>query len=165
MNFRNRMTSMFLIITIFGGASANAEGLPRTQDELRLSPQLTELLRDEMRALLVGIQSIATGIATADWASVADKSGQIRASYILEQKLTPAQREELDTSLPEHFMRLDSNFHLEAKKLEAAAAAHDSQLASFHFYRLIETCTTCHAVYAVSRFPGFRPSQQGIHHH
>ena len=165
MIFPNRTTLMFLIITIFSGASANAEELPGTQNELHLSPQLIELVRAEMRAILAGIQSIATGIATADWKSVADKSGQIRASYILDQKLTPAQRQELDASLPEHFVRLDSNFHLEAKKLEAAAAAHDSQLASFHFYRLIETCTTCHAVYAVSRFPGFQPSAQGGHHH
>jgi len=79
-----------------------------------------------------------------DWKSVADTSTKIARSYILEQKLTPAQKTELNTSLPEHFKRLDAQFHLEAKKLEAAALNHDAQLATFHYYRLIETCTACH---------------------
>jgi hypothetical protein len=145
--------------------SAGAQETGSTQNDLHLSPQLADLLRAEMRALLTGIQSIASGIATADWKSVASKGAQIRASYILDQKLTPSQREELDTALPEHFKRLDSDFHLEAGKLEAAATSHDSQLVTFHYYRLIETCTDCHAQYAVSRFPGFRPPVKNTHRH
>ena len=146
-------------------ASANAQEKQPAQDGLHLSPQLAELLRAEMRALLTGIQSIVSGIATADWKSVADKSAQIRASYILDRKLTPAQRAELTASLPEHFKRLDSDFHLEAGKLEAAAMSRDSQLATFHYYRLLETCTTCHALYAASRFPGFRSAAERVHRH
>jgi cytochrome c556 len=165
MNFPNRTTFIFLILMVFGCVSANAQESPAAPNEFQLSPELMDLLRAEMQALLTGIQSLAMGIATADWKDVTEKSARIRASYILDQKLTPAQRQELDTSLPEHFKRLDSDFHLEAKKLEAAATAHDSQLASFHYYRLIETCTACHAIYAVSRFPGFKPSTESAHHH
>jgi hypothetical protein len=146
-------------------ASASAQEEQPTQNDLHLSPQLADLLRAEMRALLTGIQTIASGIATADWKTVADKSAQIRTSYILDQKLTPVLREELDNSLPEHFKRLDSNFHLEAGKLGAAATSHDSQLATFHYYRLLESCTTCHALYASSRFPGFRSTAERVHHH
>ena len=165
MNFPDRTAFILLVTMLFGCVSANAQEPHSAQNDLHLSPQLIELLRAEMRALLTGVQSLATGIATADWKSVAENSAQIRASYILDQKLTPAQREELDTSLPEHFKRLDSDFHLEAKKLEAAAVTHDSQLAAFHYYRLMETCTTCHGLYAVSRFPGFKPSTGDAHHH
>jgi cytochrome c556 len=150
---------------VFGCVSANAQEPHSAQNDLHLSPELMGLLRAEMRALLTGIQSLATGIATADWSSVADTSAQISASYILDQKLTPAQREELGTSLPEHFKRLDSEFHLEAEKLEAAATNHDAQLVTFHYYRLIEACTTCHAIYAVSRFPGFSLSTESVHRH
>jgi hypothetical protein len=150
---------------IFGCASANAQETHPTQHALHLSPELTELLREEMQALLTGMQSIASAIATADWKSIADKSTEIRASYILDQKLTPPQREELDSSLPEHFKRLDADFHHEARKLEAAATNHDAQLAAFHYYRLLESCTDCHAQYAVSRFPGFKPSTENAHRH
>jgi len=161
----DRTTCIFLITMVFGCLSANAQAPYSVQNDLHLSPQSIELLRAEMRALLTGIQSIASGIATADWKSVADNSAQIRASYILDQKLTPAQREELDTALPEYFKRLDSDFHHEARKLEAAATNHDAQLSAFHYYRLLETCTTCHAIYAVSRFPGFKPSTENAHRH
>lgn len=165
MNFPDRTAFIFLITMLLGCVSADAQAPHSAQNDLHLSPVLMELLRAEMRALLTGMQSLATGIATADWKSVTENSARIRASYILDQKLTLAQREELDTSLPEHFKRLDSDFHLEAKKLEAAAATRDSQLAAFHYYRLMETCTTCHALYAVSRFPGFKSSTGDAHHH
>lgn len=165
MNIPIPAACIILITISLGCVSANAQEAHFPQNDLRLSPGLTELLREEMRALLPGIQTIAAGIATADWKNVADKSAQIRASYILEQKLTPSQREELNSSLPEHFKRLDSDFHLEAKKLEAAATSHDRQLTAFHYYRLIETCTACHALYAVSRFPGFKPTTETTHGH
>jgi len=165
MNIPNPAACIILMTVAFGCVSAKAQETHLLQNDLRLSPGLTELLREEMRALLPGIQTIAAGIATADWKNVSDKSAQIRASYILEQKLTPSQREELNSSLPEHFKRLDLDFHLEAKKLEAAAASHDRQLAAFHYYRLIETCTACHALYAVSRFPGFKPTTEATHGH
>jgi hypothetical protein len=165
MMFLNRTTGILLLTMVFGCMPVIAQEPHPVKNDLQLSPELFELLRAEMRSLLAGIQTLATGIATAEWKSVADKSAQIRASYILDQKLTPAQRKELDTSLPEQFKRLDSDFHLEAKKLEAAATNHDEQLAAFHYYRLLETCTDCHAKYAVSRFPGFKPSAEGAHDH
>jgi cytochrome c556 len=118
-----------------------------------------------MRALLEGVQSLPASIATADWARVAETGARIRQSYVLEQELTPALGKELARSLPEHFRRLDAAFHLEAKKLEAAAANHDAQLSAFHFYRLIEGCTTCHSAYASGRFPGFSPAATSGHPH
>lgn len=153
----NRITLIFLCIITLGGMSASAQEATSGERELQLSPELEDLLRAEMRALLSGVQSLPAGIATADWKSVADTSARISASYILEQKLTPAQRTELGTSLPEHFKKMDSDFHLKARKLEAAAMNHDARLAAFHFYGLIETCTVCHTAYAASRFPGFAP--------
>ena len=144
---------------------AHAEEASAEKNDLHLSAGLMELLRNEMRALLDGVQSLPAGIATADWKHVADISARIRATYILDQALTAAQKQELDTSLPEHFKRLDSDFHHEAMKLEAAATDHDAQLASFHYYRLLEACTGCHAIYATARFPGFSSSARHAHDH
>lgn len=155
---------IFLAAIALNAVPVNAQEASPGKHDLQLSSPLMELLRAEMRALLSGVQLLPAGIATADWKTIAATSAQINASYILEQKLTPAQREELNL-LPEHFKRLDSDFHLEAKKLEAAAIDHDAQLTAFHYYRLIETCTVCHAIYAPSKFPGFSPATERGHEH
>ncbi len=141
-----------------------AEG-PAGKPALELSPELMELLREEMRAILSGVQAMPAAIAMADWPKIADIGSRISASYILAQKLTPEQRHELHHSLPGYFKRLDADFHAEARKLETAATQHDSQLVAFHYYRLVESCTACHAVYATERFPGFSPATDAGHHH
>lgn len=161
----NRIAFMLLGAILSGLIPASAEEAPAAKQNLHLSPELTELLREEMRAILGGVQSLPEGIATADWKSVARTGAEISASYILDRKLTQAQRKELGTSLPEHFRRLDSDFHLEARKLEAAALNHDAQLTAFHYYRLIEACAGCHTLYAPSRFPGFAPAAKHAHDH
>ena len=158
MYYVNRKTFLILGMLCICVGPVNAQEAITTKNDLGLSPELIQLLRAEMRELLGGIQSIPVGIATADWESVATTSARIRGSYILEQELTPAQKNELDTSLPEHFKRLDSHFHL-----EAAAVNHDAQLSAFHYHRLIETCTACHALYAPSRFPGFSEEKKHAH--
>jgi hypothetical protein len=124
-----------------------------------------ELLRAEMRGVAAGMQTIISALAMADWASIAITSEQIRASYLLEQSLTPAQAEELDHALPEKFTRLDSEFHARAEKLAAAAAAHDPELVVYHYSRLLESCVQCHSAYASARFPGFSPPESQQHTH
>jgi hypothetical protein len=161
----NRISLIFLLLLPLSMSSVRAENISGGKEALQLSPELLVLLRAEMREILTAVQSLPVGIATADWKSVADTSAQIRASYILEQKLTPEQRQELTTSLPEHFKRLDSHFHLEAQKLEKAAINHDPQLSAFHYYRMLETCTACHKSYAPSRFPGFSSNSKQSHGH
>lgn len=150
---------------LLAGLSAGAEERAPAGHALELSPGLTALLRAEMGHILEGVQSIPAGIATADWKSVADTGAQISASYIFNSKLTPAQRHELHSALPAHFQRLDASFHAEADKLATAARSHDAQLTAFHYYRMLDTCTACHALYAGERFPGFAPATPADHHH
>lgn len=132
-----------------------------TSKEVKLSPQLLNLLRAEMREISRGMQGVALSVATADWKSIQETSTKIRASYIMEKKLTPALAKELDQALPEQFKRLDAEFHQRAEKLGSAAAAHDPEMAAFQYSRLMESCAQCHSAYARSRFPGFAaPVQQ-----
>lgn len=133
-----------------GGARAQE---PHAAPALAISPELTELLREEMRGISGGVQTLVTAIATGDWKTIADTSAQIRASYIMEQKLTAAQKQELETALPEVFKIMDANFHREAANLGHAAEARDAELTSFYFYRMVESCVACHSAYAVTRFP------------
>jgi len=103
-------------------------------------------------------------LATANWTSIQETSTKIRASYIMEKKLTAAQTEELEQALPENFKQLDAEFHQRAEKLGMAAVAHDPELVAFQYSRLIESCALCHSAYAKSRFPGFSPPARQDHH-
>jgi hypothetical protein len=135
------------------------------QDNIALSPDVLNLLRAEMREIAGGVQGVALSLATADWRSIEETSTKIRASYIMEKKLTPAQANELAKALPEQFKHLDAEFHQRAEKLGAAAAAHDPELAVFHYSRLVESCVRCHASFAGKRFPGFTSPELTGHHH
>lgn len=141
-------------------AAAESEG-PAPDAGLGLSPDLMTLLREEMRALAGGLETLATAIPTGDWPAVADTARRMEASYIMKQRLTPAQKQELAGSLPEHFKRLDRRFHQQAGRLAAAAEARDAELAGFRFYRLVAACTSCHAEFARARFPGFGDEPPG----
>ena len=133
--------------------------------ELALSTEVRELLRAEMREVATGTQQLAVSIAGADWATVAATAGRIRASYIMARQLSPAQRTELERALPGRFKLLDAGFHERAGRLSAAATAHDAELTAFHYARLVEACTTCHAEFARTRFPGFAPPVEPAHRH
>jgi cytochrome c556 len=125
--------------------------------DVKLSPQVLDLLRAEMREISAGVQAMAFSIATADWRTIQDTSARIRASYIMEKKLTPAHARELETVLPPRFKALDAEFHDRAGKLGAAATARDAKLVVAQYSRMLESCTTCHAAFASSRFPNFSP--------
>ena len=135
------------------------------RQDIKLSPDVLNLLRAEMGEIAGGIQGIALSLATADWMSIQETSTKIRASYIMEKKLTAAQAKELEQALPDHFKQLDTEFHQRAEKLGVAAAAHDPELVAFQYSRLIESCTLCHSTYAKSRFPGFSSLPQQGHSH
>jgi cytochrome c556 len=157
------------IITIFSliGVAANTraeERHPPTQD-VKLSSDLLNLLRAEMREIAGGVKGLALSLATADWKSIQETSMNIRASYIMEKKLTPAQAGELKNALPVQFKQLDAEFHQRAERLEAAAAAHDTELVAFHYSRLVESCAHCHSAFASKRFPGFASPPTQDHHH
>ncbi|HKK06418.1 MAG TPA: cytochrome c [Gammaproteobacteria bacterium] len=142
-----------------------AAGAGRPFQELKLSPEVLNLLRAEMRGISAGVQGMSLSIATGDWKSIQQTSHNIRASYIMEKKLTPAQAQELKTALPARFKRLDAEFHERAGKLAAAAAAHDAERVTFQYSRLLESCAVCHSEFARSRFPGFKPLAGGTHGH
>ena len=166
MRNRTLMTIVVLISSIVNGwlSAYGQEATVKTQ-EVQLSAELMDLLRAEMREIAGGIQTVAMALTTADWETVVRTSETIRASDILEKKLSASQRQELELVLPEEFKKLDQEFHLRAEKLGAAAATHDPEIIAFQFYRLVESCAACHSAYATSRFPGFSSETADIHRH
>lgn len=123
--------------------------------EIVLSAEVGALLSQEMLAIEEGLGTLMVAMAAGDWRRVAETSEEIEKSYILAQRLTPEQRDELRRVLPPRFTSLDAAFHQAAGKLARAAEARDAELAVFHSYKLMEACIECHATYATDRFPGF----------
>ena len=135
------------------------------RQDIVLSPGVLNLHRAEMGEIAGGVQGIALSLATADWMSIQETSRKIRASYIMEKKLTEAQAKELESALPAYFKQLDAEFHQRAAKLGAAAAAHDPEQVAYQYSRLLESCTLCHTSYAKTRFPGFSAPAAPGHAH
>lgn len=158
--------SILVLLSVLAGTAQVGAAEPRAANHgITLSPDLLQLLRDEMREVAGGVQGIAVAIATGDWQSIQEASAKMRASYIMERKLTPGQARELEAALPEQFKRLDAGFHQRAEKLGAAAQAHDAELVAFQYARLLETCADCHAEFAGARFPALSPAMNEPRHH
>lgn len=159
---------MFLAVTgimLIGSATAFAQEPPASHSDLQLSQEVRSMLQAEMREIAVAVQAVAVSLATGDWQSIETISENIRASYVMDKNLTDSQRRELEAHLPDHFKRLDAEFHARAGKLGLAAAAHDPETVAFHYYRLIESCATCHMTFAKTRFPGFSSTSPEQHQH
>lgn len=160
------LAAIFAISSLaVGPASSDAEALHAPPQEVKLPPELLDLLRAEMREVASGMQGIALSLAAGDWKAIQETSHKIRDSYIMTRKLTPAQAAELEQALPAPFKQLDAEFHQRAQKLGAAAAARDPELVVFHYSRMLESCASCHSAYAAKRFPGFVSAPAEEHHH
>ena len=128
-----------------------------TQDpgnHLPLSTPVMDLLRQEMNAIQQGMQRLIPAIASGNWQEVADIGEHIQHSYIMQQQLTDAQREELHQKLPPGFLELDQSFHHSAGMLAHAAQQQNLEVVNFYFYKLTDACVACHRRFAGNRFPG-----------
>ena len=163
----NRMLSVLTLLLTLAIASTaiRAESPEHTGETLSLPPELMGLLQAEMREITIGVQKVPVAIAQADWEVLHQTGESIRSSYIMAKALTKEQIEILESSLPERFKQLDSEFHARAGSLAQAAQARDFELASYHYSRLIESCANCHSLYAKTRFPGFAPVEEHGHKH
>lgn len=132
---------------------------------LQLSHEVKIILNQEMNGIEEGMMKIIPAIAAGDWETIAKISQKIKDSFIMKQKLTQAQMEELHHALPAEFVAMDQDFHTTAGKLSHAAHQHDAELVNFYFYKLHSQCIKCHSSYAAERFPALKNLQQGEGHH
>lgn len=127
--------------------------------ELQLSHDLKALLNQEMNEIENGMMQIIPAIAAGDWETITDIAIRIKDSFILKQKLTEKQIEELHRSLPTEFVAMDQDYHATAEKLAHSAHRQEAELVNFYFYKLHSQCIKCHAEYATERFPGLRKNE------
>ncbi len=122
----------------------------------RLTPDLRDLLRQEMAEVLGASQDILGALVTGDHATVAERAQKIHDSFILEQSLTEKDRKELMNAVPPAFIELDQAFHETSAALAAAARAGDADRELGIFVRMTEACVACHSRFAGDRFPSLR---------
>ena len=130
-----------------------------------LSPELRQLLVQEMQLIDAGMGKLASAISEGDWKAVESIAGKIQRSFILKQKLTDAQLHELHEKLPAGFVRMDVRFHETAGKLAATAHRRDAELSTFYYSRLLDGCVSCHTAFAPGRFPGLAAGGAAEHRH
>jgi len=132
---------------------------------LALTPKLRTALVAEMAGIKAGVAELSVSLASGEWDKTAERATRIRDSYIMKQKLSRAELEQLERSLPADFLAMDGRFHQHAEGLAHAAHMQDHELAVFYFSKMLEGCGSCHARYATHTFPGFRRAEPATHTH
>ena len=138
---------------------------PQASQGVQLSPDLHALLNQEMGLIQQGIMDMVPAIAAGEWDKVSTIGQKIKKSFILKQKLTDAQKEELHRVLPQQFIEMDLDFHKSAGMLAHAAEMKNADVVNFYFYKMNAACVTCHAKYAAGRFPGLAKEGEERHQH
>ena len=134
--------------------------------KIHLSPRLMDLLNQEMKAIEKGMKDLIPAISAGEWDTAAAIGKNIKDSFILKQKLTTAQKEELHRVLPSVFIEMDQDFHKSAGMLAHAAEMKNADVVNFYFYKMNDACVVCHAKFATERFPGLAPdsAEESGHH-
>ena len=147
-------------------AAENAHHMePPTSQGIRLSADLLALLNQEMGLIQQGMMDMIPANAAGEWDKVSAISIKIKESFILKQKLTEGQKEELHRVLPQQFIDMDMDFHKSAGMLAHAAERKNADVVNFYIYKMNAACVSCHGKYAAERFPGLAKGADEEHHH
>jgi hypothetical protein len=132
--------------------------------KLNLSADLRVMLNQEMQLLKGGMESLVLSTVSGKWGKIATIGQQIKQSYILSQKLSSEQHQQLAEQLPPGFKSLDDKLHHYAGMLAHVAQQQDIELVNFYIYKINETCSSCHSRFARDKFEGFRQPPVAGHH-
>lgn len=167
MKYLTRIVLLFILLPAisFGQEKSITEKPTNTSGVERLSPDLRNLLTQEMLALQGGMMSIIPAYISGDWEAIEDTAGKIKNSYIMDQSLTDSQAKQLNALLPAEFFEKDQRFHYLAGMLEHAAKSKKPELINFYFSEMNESCVGCHAAFATHKFPALAPSKEAKHSH
>lgn len=156
---------LFSITPLAFAAGHDHHQKPATDHGLQISPDLKKLLNQEMAAIQDGMMALIPAMSAGEWEEVATIGKNIKASFIMKQKLTEAQREELHRVLPPSFIEMDQDFHKSSGMLAHAAEMKNADVMNFYFSKLNQACVSCHAKFATNRFPGLAKTAAGDDHH
>lgn len=158
------------LITLIPTALFATESLNHKDHALKtgvevLSPDLRDLISQEMQELQIGMQSIIPKYFSGHWPEIENTARKMKNSYILKQSLTEKQVKELHSKLSQAFIEEDQQFHYLAGMLEHAAKSGKPELVNFYFSKMNESCLSCHSKFATHRFPALELKNTGEHAH
>ena len=148
----------------YGEEKHNHEGNEIPVGVEALSPDLRDLLSQEIQALEKGMMSIIPAYNSGNWGDIETTGKKIKDSYILKQNLTEKQVKELHSVLPHAFIEKDQRFHYLSGMLEHAAKNKKEELINFYFSEMNESCLGCHSVFAIHRFPALSSKEKEAEH-
>ena len=90
------------------------------------------------------------------WVEVSPLGQKIKESFILKQKPTAAQKEELHRVLPQQFIEMDMDFHKSAGMLAHAAEIKNADVVHFYFYKRMPPVSLTTASMQQSASPGWQ---------
>jgi hypothetical protein len=157
----NKIIAVFLVVLITG-VSSNSYSESSIGS---LSPELRALLKQEMLAIQEGMQNIVPAFAAGNLDKVSEIAGKIEKSFILKQKITDTQKDELHEKLSKGFISKDQQFHKYAGMLSHVSEKGHTELVSFYYSKLLESCVGCHSEYARHEFPEFTHEKKKDGHH
>ncbi len=158
-------TCYFISISQASEAKKHEQHMAAEGSEIHLSHDLMEILNQEMNAIEQGMMDIIPAISRGNWEDITNIAKKIKNSFILKQKLTEKQIEELHESLPAEFIEMDHGFHSTAEKLAHAGMQQDGELVNFYYYKLHSQCMKCHSKYASERFTNLKKMGHGKDEH
>jgi hypothetical protein len=138
---------------LFGSAFAQE---PTSSLGSRLPANVRVLLIEEMNAIMQASHTILEAIVRGQHEVVAEQAARIHDSFILEQRMTSADRAALEEAATPSFIQQDEAFHALADRLAQAAVQRDHAEERRLFAQMLDACAACHAEHAGERFPGVR---------
>ncbi len=163
------LSQLFLLVVLIPSL-CNGEGNERHSIDnshsgiADLSPELRNLLSQEMLHLQKGMMEILPLYVSGRWAEIGPIASKMENSYILKKSLTEKQMHELHSKLPSGFIGLDQQFHYLSGMLEHAAEMEKPELIGFYYSKMGEICVSCHTQHATHRFPALVPKTK-VHGH
>lgn len=148
----NKVMNIFLAVCL---SFVSADCFSKSEME-SISPELRELFKQEMLAIQSGMQKMVVALASGDFEELAHIAGNIKHSFILKQEMTDIQKHELHEKLPAGFLEKDQQFHKYAGMLQHVSEKQHTELVSFYYSKLLDSCVSCHSLYADHRFSNFK---------
>ena len=117
---------------------------------VKLKPTIVQ----EMVVYQAQMNQLLLGIISGDHALVASSALALNDGPM--KKVPEADKKELAKVVPAEFFKINTGMHQAAGRMAEAAQKQDQKAELSTYAEIVQGCHSCHAQFAVKRFPGFK---------